>query len=73
MYYTPHPFISNLLKGFRLFEIFTSRGRNSVDPDQLASQKPADPDLHCFQNRIYPGPAWKGLMEMAIKSTVKPV
>ena len=25
---------------------------NSVDPDQLASQKPADQDLHCFQNRL---------------------
>ena len=23
---------------------------NSVYPDQLASQKPADLDLHCFQN-----------------------
>ena len=21
---------------------------NSVDPDQLASEKPADQDLHCF-------------------------
>ena len=27
---------------------------NIVDPDQLASEKPADLDLHCFQNRIYP-------------------
>ena len=26
---------------------------NSVDPDQLASEKPADQDLHCFQHRIY--------------------
>ena len=23
-----------------------------MDPDQLASQKPADLDLHCFQNGI---------------------
>ena len=23
-----------------------------MDPDQLASEKPADLDLHCFQNRI---------------------
>ena len=30
---------------------FTSR----VDLDQLASEKPADPDLHCFLNRIYLG------------------
>ena len=22
--------------------------KNSVDPDQLASEKPADLDLHCF-------------------------
>ena len=27
----------------------------SVDPDQLASKKPADLDLHCFLIRIYPG------------------
>ena len=26
-----------------------------MDPDQLASQKPADLELHCFQNRIYMG------------------
>ena len=25
---------------------------NSVDPDQLASEKLADLELHCFQNRI---------------------
>ena len=28
---------------------------NSADPDQLASEKPADLDLYCFQNRIYLG------------------
>ena len=33
--------------------VFTSRMENSVDPDQLASQKPADLDLHCFQDRIF--------------------
>ena len=38
--------------------VFTSKGENSVDPDQLASQKPADLDLHCFQNWIYPTLAW---------------
>ena len=32
-----------------------------MDPDQLASQKPADLDTHCFQNRIHPGLVWKGL------------
>ena len=25
----------------------------SVGPDQLASEKPADLDLHCFQNALY--------------------
>ena len=24
-----------------------------MDPDQLASQKPADLDLHCFQTEIF--------------------
>ena len=24
-----------------------------MDPDQLASEKPDDMDLHCFQNWIY--------------------
>ena len=39
---------------------------NSLEPDQLASQKqadldlekPADLDLHYFQNRTYLGLAW---------------
>ena len=35
--------------------IFTSSLENSVDPDQLASKKPADLDLNWFQSRIYPG------------------
>ena len=30
--------------------VFTKEVKNSVDPDQLASKKPADLDLHCFQN-----------------------
>ena len=30
--------------------IYVSKMGNSVDPDQLASQKPADLHLHCFQN-----------------------
>ena len=34
---------------------FTSRGGNSVDLDQLASEKPADLDLYCFPIRIYSG------------------
>ena len=28
------------------------RAENRVDPDQLASEKPADLDLHCYQNGI---------------------
>ena len=29
-----------------------------MDPDQLAFKKPADLDLHCFQNGIYLDLAW---------------
>ena len=28
-----------------------------MDPDQLAFKKPADLDLHCFENMLYPGSA----------------
>ena len=38
---------------FQLIVWFTGRVENSVDPDQLASEKSADLDLHCFQNKIY--------------------
>ena len=31
------------------FPVFTSRFQNSADPDQLASEKPADLELHCFK------------------------
>ena len=41
-----------------LRNVFTNTVENSVDPDQLASHKPADLDLHCFQNRIYTILAW---------------
>ena len=34
--------------------VFTSRVETSADPDQLASEKPADLDQHRFPNRIYP-------------------
>ena len=33
------------------YHVFASRVENSVNPDQLASEKPADQDLHCFQNQ----------------------
>ena len=29
-----------------------------MNPDQLASQKPADQDLHCLKNRIHPASVW---------------
>ena len=32
---------------------FTCNVKGIVEPDQLASEKPADLDLHCFQNGIY--------------------
>ena len=32
--------------------VFTSKYEDSVDPDQLASLKPADLDQHCFQDRM---------------------
>ena len=35
---------------------------NSADPDQLASEKPADQDLHCFLKRIYPVHLDNGLL-----------
>ena len=31
---------------------------NSVDPDRIL-KKPTDLDLHCLQNRVYPGSAGK--------------
>ena len=32
-----------------ILKLDRSHFENSVDPDQLASQKPADQDPHCFQ------------------------
>ena len=31
--------------------LYTSRAGNSVDPNQLASEKPADLDLYCNQKQ----------------------
>ena len=55
MYYTPPQsnFYQIDLQDFSYWHGLTIRVENSVDPDQLASEKPADLDLHCFQNRIY--------------------
>ena len=37
---------------------------NSADPDQLASKKPTDLDLHCLQRQgIIPGSAGQGLIK----------
>ena len=49
MYYTPPQLLSNLLLGYQLLACITRGVQNCVDPDQLASSKPADLDLHCFQ------------------------
>ena len=55
---TPAQILFNQLAGFHLLTCFTSTAESSVDPDQLASQKPADLYLHCFQNKTYPGYTW---------------
>ena len=36
--------------------VFSSRVKNSVDPNQLASERLADVDLHCCRNKLYPCP-----------------
>ena len=37
---------------------------NSADPDQLASKKPTDLDLHCLQCSVYLGSAGQGLSQI---------
>ena len=39
---------------------------NSADPDQLASSEPTDLDLHCLQDRAYPGSAGQGLSKQQV-------
>ena len=59
MYYTPPQFYPTDFQDSSYQHVFTNRVENSVDPDQLASQKPADLDRHCLQiGDIYPGLAW---------------
>ena len=58
MYYTPAQFYHITMHDSIYKHVLTSRVENSVDHDQLASQKPADLDLHCFQNGIYLGLTW---------------
>ena len=36
-----------------MFNFDTSCCENSVDSDQLASEKPADHDLHCFSVTLW--------------------
>ena len=38
---------------------------NSADPDQLASSEATDLDLHCLQNRVYPGSTGQELRGMS--------
>ena len=41
------------LQDFGHLHVFTIRVENSVDLDQLASEKPADQDLLCLKNRLH--------------------
>ena len=52
MHYTPPQILMKLI---------CMKVENSVDPDQLASLKPADLDLHSFQNMMHPSLAKYGL------------
>ena len=47
-------FLSIYLQNSSYKHVFTSRVGSSVDPDQLAFQKPDDLDLQCFHTKIYP-------------------
>ena len=40
---------TNLAGDLNYKHVFSSRVENSVDPDQLASKKPADQDPHVFK------------------------
>ena len=40
--------------------LYAELKKQGVDPDQLASQKPVDQDLHCFQTK-YLGSVWLGI------------
>ena len=46
------PYLCPLLARFQIFA-YIFRVENSVDPDQLASQKPADLDLYWFLKRLF--------------------
>ena len=57
-YAPPHILIqlSHRIQAFIMYLL--SVRKNSVDFDQLASEKPADPNLHCIRKRIFPVRAW---------------
>ena len=42
-----------------------------MDPDQLASQKPDDLKLQCFQNRIYSCSVWYGLLDLFLSQSMR--
>ena len=54
MCYTPPKFLSISIHNPVISILSTSRVENCVDPDQQASEKPADLDLHCFKIRMHP-------------------
>ena len=47
-----------MILSISMYNVFPNRVENNEDPDQLASEKPADLDLHYFQNMKYSGVAW---------------
>ena len=55
IHYTPSQFLSNWIAGFQSLACICKQVENSVFPDQLASEKPADLDLHWFKYRKYQG------------------
>ena len=51
IYNTPPQCVSIYLSKLSDWHVFRSREINIVDPNQLASQKPVDLDLHSFHFR----------------------
>ena len=64
MNYTPPHYYYQIIKfaGFEILACILSSVEKSADLDQLASQKPADLDLHYFQNRMYHSLVWQSLI-----------
>ena len=53
MYYTPLQLYQKINSHDSSYKYVLTRVENCVGPGQLASQKPADLDLHNFQNSTY--------------------